>query len=111
MSLRDAPPLPDRIEVEFTSPGGVVLKRFSDPSAPTGWSYLPMRVCVGQVEDPHDGLIVEMRSGRPPAERAPWESAAVRAQAADDLRTASSWLAPSLRAQLLAHIASTPWYE
>lgn len=106
-----APQLPGSVHVMFTTPGGVILKAYSDPDAITGWSYCPVRVCLGILEDPDTGLLREMEGGLPAEDRVPWENAAIRREAMEATCHLGSWLPKETKAKLLAHIDSTPYFD
>jgi hypothetical protein len=90
---------------QFVTPGGIATERFSD-GTPDGADYDAARVCLGHVDDPQDGLLVEMERGR---ERAPWVSTRVTAEAL--ARVAAMTRMPAdQRARLLAHIEATPHF-
>jgi hypothetical protein len=91
--------LPSHVVVEFVTPGGVACREFADGA-------VVMRVCVGHVTA-DDGLLKEMASGREPV---PWMGRAERDEAVAAIRAASG-IGEEERAALLAHVASTPYYD
>ncbi|MEM1380753.1 MAG: hypothetical protein AAGH41_09020 [Pseudomonadota bacterium] len=84
---------PNGVTVELVSPSGVVLRRFAD-------GPMLVRIAVGQLDHPDQGLLVEMtRPGEPP----PFESAELQQQAlasvermqgleADERRRMRQWI-------------------
>lgn len=108
MPMRDLegapPPVPGGVTVTFVSPGGVACRPFAG-------AYLTMRVCLGHVHDPDDGLGAETALGRDPV---PWASKAVREGAIADLRRRARAVEGEDRAALvrmLEHVRRTPYYE
>jgi hypothetical protein len=94
-----------RIVVHFVSPGGVICKPFAE-------GYAAMRIGLAHMYDCDDGLREEMEAGRPPV---PWENAAARQQALDDLASLRDD-APDdderdLMSRLIEHVRRTPYYE
>ncbi|MEM7120556.1 MAG: hypothetical protein AAF563_04715 [Pseudomonadota bacterium] len=109
MTMRDLenvrPPDPrGTFHVVYVAPGGVAVLPFAD-------RYLAVRVVLGHVYDPHDGLAAEVDEGREPV---PWESAAVRDEALAALldraeRAEDAECSDLLR--LAEHVRRTPYYE
>jgi hypothetical protein len=90
---------------QFVTPGGCAVERFSD-GTPDGADYDAARVCLGHVDDPHDGLLAEIDRGSDPV---PWVSARVKADALAHVR-AMTRMPADQRARLLAHIRATPHF-
>ncbi len=109
MSLRDLEeyPLPTKNSyhvVIFVSPGGVACKPFSD-------GYLTMRVCLGHIHDPEDGLELEVDQKREPI---PWESEAVRNEAIAELKRRAKKSTGYERSKLIAmlqHVRGTAYFQ
>lgn len=103
--LEKAPlPPPDGITVTYVSPGGVACRPFAE-------GYLTMRVCLGHIHHPDDGLEAEMEYGREPV---PWISAATRNDAIAELRRRAKKAEGDNRSKLirlLEHVRQTPYYE
>jgi hypothetical protein len=97
--------IPNLIVWQLVTPGGCALERFSDGTA-DGATWDAARVCLGHVDDPHDGLLAEMDGGR---ERVPWVSASVKAEAIERVRT-SAWMPAEQRSAVLAYIRATPHF-
>jgi hypothetical protein len=93
-------PEPLRIVTEYTTPGGIATRVFSDGGA-------TMRVCLGQIRNRDDGLLAEMDSGGDPV---PWESLAVKREAIEAVQRRGD-LDPAVRDRLTRHIRRTPYYE
>jgi hypothetical protein len=90
---------------QFVTPGGCAVERFSDGTA-DGATWDAARVCLGHVDDPHDGLLAEIEGNRDPV---PWVSARVKADALAQVG-AMIRIADADRARLLAHIRATPHF-
>jgi hypothetical protein len=88
------------VRVTLVRPGGVATKTFADGAA-------AMRVCLGYIHDPDDGILAEMKAKHEPV---PWASAAVREEASQAVSVRTD-LKDDLRGQLLAWIAATPYFE
>lgn len=87
-------------QITFVRPGGVATKVFADGAE-------TMRVCLGYLHDPDDGVLAEMKAGHDPV---PWQSAKVR-DAAIMAVEARADLDDETRARLLEWIAATPYFE
>jgi hypothetical protein len=96
---------PNFVVWQFVTPGGIATERFPGETEADA-TYDTARVCLGHVDDPHDGLIVEMETGR---ERVPWASARVKAEALERV-AAMTRMPADQRARLLAHIRATPHF-
>ena len=94
------PGIPERFVIQYVLPGGVALRPFEDGAA-------TMRIGLGHIDSPDDGLLREMETG---AEPVPWESLAVRDEATEALRRRTG-LDEDLRQRILLHVARTPYYE
>ena len=88
------------ITVAYVTPGGVLSRNYSDGAA-------TMRICLGHVYHPDDGLLVEMNDFQEPV---PWENAAAKAKAIGSLERRADFT-DSQKAELIKHIKSTPHYE
>lgn len=88
------------VRVTLVRPGGVATKTFADGAA-------TMRLCLGYLHDPDDGLLAEMQAKHDPV---PWASKAVRDEASQAVETRSD-LKVETRSQLLDWIATTPYFE
>ena len=88
------------VRVTLVRPGGVATKTFADGSA-------AMRICLGYLHDPDDGLLAEMKAKHDPV---PWASKAVRDEATWSVETRSD-LKPKVQVELLEWIACTPYFE
>ncbi|WP_227288014.1 hypothetical protein [Boseongicola sp. H5] len=88
------------VHVTIVKAGGVATVKFAD-------GYETMRVALGYLESPADGLIAEMDEGREPV---PWQSAQVRDEATFSVETRLD-LDDETRARLLEWIAATPYFE
>ena len=88
------------VHVTIVRAGGVATVKFAD-------GYETMRVALGYLHDPGDGLVVEMDEGREPV---PWQSARVRDEAAFSVETRLD-LDDETRERLLEWIAATPYFE
>ena len=90
----------DRIQVTVVMPGGTATVSYADGRE-------TMRVCLGYLHAPDDGLIAEMREGRP---KTPWASAELRdetlwaVEMVDDLEDAE-------RRRLMQWVRETPYFE
>lgn len=88
------------IQVQYVTPGGVLTRKFADGAA-------TMRICLGQVYHPDDGLLVEMDDFCEPV---PWENLAAKEEAIKSVLARSDFTADQ-KADLVKHIKSTPHYE
>lgn len=88
------------VRVTLVRPGGVATKTFADGSA-------AMRICLGYLHDPDDGLLAEMKAEHDPV---PWASRAVRDEAEEAVSVRAD-LKSETQAELLEWIASTPYFE
>jgi len=88
------------VRVTLVRPGGVATKTFADGSA-------AMRVCLGYLHDPDDGVLAEMKAKYDPV---PWASKAVRDEALQAVSVRAD-LKSDIRDQLLAWIAATSYFE
>ncbi len=84
----------------FVRPGGVATKTFADGAE-------TMRICLGYLHDPDDGVIAEMHAKHDPV---PWQSAKIRDEAIWSVEMRGD-LGEETRARLLAWIKDTPYYE
>lgn len=87
-------------QITFVRPGGVATQTFADGAA-------TMRICLGYLHDPDDGVLAEMRTQHDPV---PWQSAQVRDDAIMAVGTRAD-LDVQTRARLLEWIAATPYFE
>ena len=87
--------------VTLISPGGVLTKAFADGT------HALMRTCAGYLHSQEDGLLIEMAERR---ETVPWESATVREEAIQSIHARKD-LEDEERADLIAHVRGTPYYE
>ena len=83
----------------FVRPGGVATKTFADGAE-------TMRICLGYLHDPDDGVLAEMKAKHDPV---PWQSAKVRDEAILMVETRGD-LNEEKRAELLEWIAATPYF-
>lgn len=88
------------VHVTIVRAGGVATVKFAD-------GYETMRVALGYLHDPADGLVAEMDAGREPV---PWQSARVRDEATFSVETRLD-LDDETRGRLLEWIAATPYFE
>ena len=88
------------VQVTVVRPGGTATVKFAE-------GYETMRVAVGYLHDPNDGLIAEMQAGR---DATPWASRAVRDDAAWSIELRGD-LDDATRGHLLDWIASTAYFE
>lgn len=88
------------VRVTLVRPGGVSVQTFADGAA-------CMRICLGYLHDPDDGLLAEMKAEQDPV---PWASAGLRDEAAQAVSVRAD-LKDDVRGQLLAWIAATPYFE
>lgn len=86
--------------VTLVSPGGVLTKPFADGT------HLTMRVTLGYLFG-EEGVLTEMRERREPV---PWESAGIRDEALESIRTRID-VEDDVRADLLVWVEGTPFYE
>lgn len=94
--MTDAP----EVTCTLVRPGGVVTKAFADGAA-------TMRICLGYLHDPDDGLLAEMKAKHDPV---PWASKAVRDEAVQVVSVRAD-LRDDIRDQVLIWIAATPYFE
>lgn len=87
-------------QITFVRPGGVVTQTFADGAA-------TMRICLGYLHDPDDGVLAEMKAKHDPV---PWQSAQVRDDATMAVEIRAD-LDDETRAALLEWIAATPYFE
>ncbi|MBI1495195.1 hypothetical protein [Halocynthiibacter styelae] len=87
-------------QITFVRPGGVATQAFADGAA-------TMRICLGYLHDPDDGVLAEMKAKHDPV---PWQSAQVRDDAIMAVETRAD-LNHDTRARLLEWIAATPYFE
>lgn len=66
-----------------------------------------MRICLGYLHDPDDGVLAEMKAKHDPV---PWQSSKVREEATWSVETWGD-LDEETRAKLLVWIAATPYFE
>ncbi len=88
------------IQTILVRPGGVATKNFADGSA-------TMRLCLGYLHDPDDGLLAEMKAQHDPV---PWQSCEVRDEAMNAVEARGD-LDDETRQALLDWIAGTPYFE
>jgi hypothetical protein len=99
------PPLPNAIRISFVTPSGCMAIPVKDG----GLACRTFKKgSVLHLDDPSDGLIAEMRSGREPL---PWFNAEERKDAIDQIRNGRSDLDDTLRDDLIAWVEATAWYE
>ena len=87
-------------QITFVRPGGVATQSFADGAE-------TMRICLGYLHDPDDGVLAEMKAEHDPV---PWQSAQVRDGAIMTVQTRAD-LDDETRAQLLDWIKATPYFE
>lgn len=87
-------------QITFVRPGGVATKVFADGAE-------TMRVCLGYLHDPDDGVLAEMNARHEPV---PWQSAKVRDEAIGAVERRKD-LDDETRSQLVEWILATPYYE
>lgn len=87
-------------QITFVRPGGVATQTFADGAE-------TMRICLGYLHDPDDGVLAEMKAEHDPV---PWQSAQVRDDAIIAIETRGD-LDDETRARLLKWIAETPYFE
>lgn len=87
-------------QITFVRPGGVATQIFADGAE-------TMRICLGYLHDPDDGLLAEMNAKHDPV---PWQSAQVRGDAMMAIEMRAD-LSEETRATLLEWIAVTPYFE
>lgn len=87
-------------QITFVRPGGVATRAFADGAE-------TMRICLGYLHDPDDGLLAEMNAKHDPV---PWQSAKVRDEAIWAVERRQD-LDEKTRARLLDWIAATPYFE
>tara|TARA_R110002074_G_scaffold49179_4_gene125539 strand:+ start:693 stop:968 length:276 start_codon:yes stop_codon:yes gene_type:complete len=87
-------------EITLVRPGGVATKTFADGAE-------TMRICLGYLHDPDDGILAEMKAEHDPV---PWQSAEVRDEAILAVEARGD-LDDETRARLLEWIAATPYFE
>lgn len=87
-------------EITSVRPGGVATKTFADGAE-------TMRICLGYLHDPDDGILAEMKAEHDPV---PWQSAKVRDEAILAVEARGD-LDDETRARLLEWIAATPYFE
>lgn len=87
-------------QITFVRPGGVATQTFADGAA-------TMRICLGYLHDPDDGVLAEMKAKHDPV---PWQSAKVRDEALWAVERRQD-LDEKTRARLLEWIAATPYFE
>jgi len=87
-------------QITFVRPGGVATKVFADGA-------VTMRVCLGYLHDPDDGVLAEMNARHEPV---PWQSAGVRDEAIGAVERRID-LDDETRFRLLEWITATPYFE
>lgn len=87
-------------QITFVRPGGVATQTFADGAA-------TMRICLGYLHDPDDGVLAEIKAGHDPV---PWQSAKVRDEAIEAVEVRRD-LDDEVRFQLLEWIEATPYFE
>ena len=103
--IADGRGTPGAILISFVSPSGAMAIPVED-GAIACRAYLAG--CVLHLDDPSDGLIVEMRTNREPL---PWRTKQQREDAIVHLRDHRGDLDADLRDRLVSHVSSTAWYE
>lgn len=88
------------VRVTLVRPGGVATKTFADGAA-------AMRICLGYLHDPDDGLLAEMKAKHEPV---PWASRAVRDEAVQAVSMRTD-LKDEVKAEVLEWMARTPYFE
>ena len=88
------------IHVEYVTPGGVLTRKFADGAA-------TMRICLGHIYHPDDGLLIEMDDFYEPV---PWENLEAKEDAIQSALSRMDIMAEQ-KADLVKHIKSTPHYE
>jgi len=87
-------------QITFVRPGGVATRIFADGAE-------TMRICLGYLHDPDDGVLAEMKAKHDPV---PWQSAQVRDESMRAVGARAD-LDDETQAQLLEWIAATPYFE
>ncbi len=87
-------------QINLVRPGGVATVAFADGGE-------TMRICLGYLHDPDDGLLAEMTANRDPV---PWQSAKVRDEAIGAVERRRD-LDDETRTQLVEWIVATPYFE
>jgi hypothetical protein len=96
-----------KLHVKMLTVDGVSGIWFDDPDAPSGQSRLLARISSGHLDEPENGLVAEMMSGRAPV---PWASVKTR-EAHLALLTEATWIEDGLKARILEYVQKTPAYD